>query len=291
MNKSNLQVITSPLFVCSLALLLINDFFLKSLFHNWLTGKLSDFAGLFVFSIFWTAFFPKRKLLIFLLTGIGFVFWKSQFSQGFIDFFNSYAPFAINRVVDFSDLIALSVLPFAWFYVDFKHNREFLLRNKFANRATITAMAFISLFAFTATSHVDDRRIFFENAYTFNGSKEDFDERLKQLERVSDLKIVSQEDAYKNLPDVKINPDGYSYTFLLEQKHCDSNYIIVRAMAVVRKDSVALGLISTRFWCKEEPTKATEQEIIEIIERDIIQKLQMTEISFEEWKERISKRE
>lgn len=51
--------ILHPLFLVCLALLLCNDFWLKEEFSNVITGKLSDFTGLFIFPFFWSAFFPK----------------------------------------------------------------------------------------------------------------------------------------------------------------------------------------------------------------------------------------
>ena len=53
----NKHIFTSYGFNITLAILLLNDFILKDLYGNWLTGKLSDFAGLFVFSLFFSAYF------------------------------------------------------------------------------------------------------------------------------------------------------------------------------------------------------------------------------------------
>jgi hypothetical protein len=38
------RVFRSPGFLIAVAILVTNDFVLKNLFHNWLTGKLSDVA-------------------------------------------------------------------------------------------------------------------------------------------------------------------------------------------------------------------------------------------------------
>ena len=51
MTDRSFQILGSPGFLIGLSLLLTNDFVLKEQFHNGFTGKLSDFAGLFVFSI------------------------------------------------------------------------------------------------------------------------------------------------------------------------------------------------------------------------------------------------
>jgi len=45
-------ILVSSGFLAGLSVLLVNDFVLKQIFHNWLTGKLSDLAGLFIFPMF-----------------------------------------------------------------------------------------------------------------------------------------------------------------------------------------------------------------------------------------------
>ncbi|MBI5288860.1 MAG: hypothetical protein HY873_07795 [Chloroflexi bacterium] len=105
------RVLTSVGFVAGLLLLLANDFVLKQAYPGVLTGKLSDFAGLFIFPMFWSALFPRRTREIYLATALGFVWWKSPLSQGAIDGWNAGGIFEIGRVVDYTDLVALVVLP------------------------------------------------------------------------------------------------------------------------------------------------------------------------------------
>ena len=143
------KILLSPLFLVGLTILLLNDFYLKTQFHNFFTGKISDFAGLFVFPLFWAAFFPKRKLFIFTATATFFVFWKSSYSQGFIHFWNNLGIFGIGRTVDYSDLIALTVLLPAWIY---SGKSEFIKLPEFFRKFALTAVTVISVFAFTATS-------------------------------------------------------------------------------------------------------------------------------------------
>lgn len=73
MNE-RLKNLLSPPFIFCLVLLIVNDFLLKAIFHNALTGKLSDFCGLFIFPIFWSAVFPRFKSWVFILSGILFIF-------------------------------------------------------------------------------------------------------------------------------------------------------------------------------------------------------------------------
>lgn len=112
--KRKLKSINNIPFLVCLTILLLNDFHLKAEYHNWLTGKLSDFCGLFVFVSFWTALFPNRKLAVYFSTGLFFVIWKSPYSQLFIDVSQNAYP--IYRVVDVTDLITLLSLPIAFFY-------------------------------------------------------------------------------------------------------------------------------------------------------------------------------
>ncbi|MCF7569690.1 hypothetical protein L3X37_15185 [Sabulilitoribacter arenilitoris] len=116
MNQSQPKnLIYGKLFLISVALLLLNDFYLKYHFHNYLTGKLSDFVGLFAFPYFVSLFFKGKVKPIYILTGILFIFWKSSSSQFVIDNLNSVG-IGINRVVDYSDLIALFILPLSYQY-------------------------------------------------------------------------------------------------------------------------------------------------------------------------------
>ena len=85
MNERNLQLLVSPGFLVALSVLLLNDFVLKLQFNNVFTGKLSDFAGLFILPLFWTALFPRLKFSIYVLTAIVFIFWKSVYSQPVIE--------------------------------------------------------------------------------------------------------------------------------------------------------------------------------------------------------------
>ena len=116
MNQSQPKnLIYGKLFLISVILLLLNDFYLKYHFHNYLTGKLSDFVGLFAFPYFISLLFNSKIKPIYILTGFFFLFWKSSSSQFAFDFFNGLG-IGINRVVDYSDYIALLVLPLSYRY-------------------------------------------------------------------------------------------------------------------------------------------------------------------------------
>ncbi len=149
-----------PIFLLSIILLLTNDFFFKSIFHNELTGKLSDFAGLFAFPFFWTAIFPKQIKLIHIATAIGFVFWKSGYSQPIIDSIN-YFGFRTFRTVDYTDCIALISVA-ASYIISFKtlpiRTRPLIIR----------LVALISVFAFVATTQEKQGPPYEENFKTID---------------------------------------------------------------------------------------------------------------------------
>jgi len=144
------QQLTSLPFITSLFLLLINDFILKDYLHNFLTGKLSDFCGLFVFVIFWSVCFPKAKGPVFFATAFLFVLWKSPYSQGFINLFSDLI-FPIDRVVDLSDLTALLISPFAWWQLNKTRQVSF-------THPLIAST--LALFSFCATSISPPRQAF-----------------------------------------------------------------------------------------------------------------------------------
>lgn len=97
-------------FVLSLAILVANDFWLKTDYPGPLTGKLSDIAGVALVTMLALA---SRVRPAVVLAGIAaaFAWWKSPLSQPLIDAVNGWSPIAIGRTVDYGDLFALLVMP------------------------------------------------------------------------------------------------------------------------------------------------------------------------------------
>lgn len=121
-------------YLLALLLLLVNDHVLKDAFPGVLTGKLSDFAGLFAFAVFFASVAPRRAMAICTTSGVLFVWWKSPASQWLVD------ALQLARVVDWTDLTALVVLPLAY---------RTAVRNPVAWKPMVAA---VSLVAFAATS-------------------------------------------------------------------------------------------------------------------------------------------
>lgn len=164
------------LFLVSIFLLLINDLYLKFEYHNYLTGKLSDFAGLFAFPYFFSCFFPKKIKLIYVLSGVLFVFWKSELSQPIFDFAHSYG-IGINRTVDYTDLIALLILPTSYRYWNTKFNIVFSPKKIF--KPIIIGICSFSFLATTLAAHYEELNLKSDFETTLNYDLETVKKELR----------------------------------------------------------------------------------------------------------------
>lgn len=137
----------SPIYICAVAGLLLNDHFLKRVIPGIITGKLSDVLGLFAFAVFFSVVLPRRATAVHAAIAVAFMVWKSPLSDVVISAWNAVMPFRIARVVDYSDLLALAVLPLSLAYL--RRSWPILV----AGKVQTIAVALVSLFAFTATAH------------------------------------------------------------------------------------------------------------------------------------------
>ena len=108
--------ITHIFSVTSIALLGINDHYLKDVYPSWLTGKLSDFAGMVFFPLLVELLVRNRKIAV-ALTGLGFTLAKTtvigndvynQFFQYMYSFRGDIR--VVPLVMDYTDCIALPFL-------------------------------------------------------------------------------------------------------------------------------------------------------------------------------------
>ncbi|OBU86335.1 hypothetical protein [Chromobacterium subtsugae] len=111
MRKRLAAAVSGWPFLIALCLLLANDWWLKAAHPGWLSGKLSDFAGLALAGIVLLAAWPRRFGEICAGLAAAWLWWKSACSSSAIETFNALAPYRIGRTVDYSDLLALAVLP------------------------------------------------------------------------------------------------------------------------------------------------------------------------------------
>jgi hypothetical protein len=179
-GEISFSYLRSPAYIFSLFLLILNDAFLKSVFHNDITGKLSDFAGLFVFAGFWSCVFPKSKTTIHWMIAIVFVWWKSSLSEELIQILPQFhLPF--NRVEDWTDCITISVLPMSlWLLKRRSHQSNFKARSIWN-----PVLAGVSLLAFVATTIPKKGEHHFSNInkeYRFPFSKRELVSRLNMVQ-------------------------------------------------------------------------------------------------------------
>jgi len=236
MKNNNLTILKNPYFIFSLVTLLLNDHLLKPLFDNWITGKLSDFAGLFLFPLFILAFLPKVKKFIFPLTAVLFTLWKSELSEGFIQWWNATPLFSINRVIDYTDLFALSILPLSKYI----YNNSSLTLN--VKPSIIAMISFVGIFAsskgiyevpldhtftfqkskaelYSILNNSDSTLIFGENTSTYDSLKLSEDTAYSFLFHVYSLELSCSNELYYR---TKIYGDSvHSYIHLIDGEQDD----------------------------------------------------------------------
>ncbi|CAM3165202.1 hypothetical protein [Flavobacterium frigoris] len=147
-EKPKYYLLKKHFFLLGLLILIFNDFYLKYAFSNFVTGKLSDFAGLFIFPYFISIFFEKNASKIYFLTSVIFTLWKFEISQPFIDWISNYTNLAFYRTIDITDLIALTILPFSYLY--FKRK---LTEIENTNTVFNSAIGILCMFIFVADSN------------------------------------------------------------------------------------------------------------------------------------------
>jgi len=147
MKRPKYNLLTATWFIIGLIVLLLNDLYFKYSFPGIITGKLSDFAGLFIFPYFLAVFFSNHKLKMYGGTALFFIFWKHEISQAFIEYIAQLTHTHTYRTVDLTDLVALSILPVSYWY--FKKNEKNAEDNRFVLSVCIGT---VSIIAFCATS-------------------------------------------------------------------------------------------------------------------------------------------
>ena len=144
----NKNLITNYVFVIGILLLFLNDHIFKFQFSNFFTGKLSDICGIIIFPMLLTFCFPKlRENSVFLVAAI-FTFWKSEYSQTLINFYNEYSFIETSRIIDYSDLFVLFLLPIP--YIIIKNTKR--LENIQIKKVNPKWIFLPSIFIFLATS-------------------------------------------------------------------------------------------------------------------------------------------
>jgi len=121
MNTSTYSI--WPIYLSAI-LLILNDHILKYEYPGFVTGKLSDIAGVFLVTLLLRTLFKKQVYLSSLFIILLFVYWKSPYSEGLLIFLNENIPLNFVRTIDYTDLFALLVIPFSHYVYRFRSHFE-----------------------------------------------------------------------------------------------------------------------------------------------------------------------
>ncbi|MFK7924537.1 MAG: hypothetical protein AB8H47_21450 [Bacteroidia bacterium] len=215
-----------PVFILSLTLLILNDWFFKTAFHNEITGKLSDFAGLFAFPFLISLLLPKHKKSIHILTALLFIIWNSELSQVIISYLNQLS-IPVGRTIDITDNIALvSILAS---YHCLNHKLVLTLKPWFQK-----GLIMVSCLAFMATSLPPQEYRAYVNIdkeYTFEFSKRELVSRLNMVQ----IKEVHRVNKYSGAVDFDSKTNVFHY-----EGHSDTLALILDPDVLRDQDTIML---------------------------------------------------
>ena len=229
------------LFYLSALLLGANDFYWKAAFHNALTGKISDFAGIALWVLFWESFGWRQRKVLYIGTAVLFAWFKSPYSEAFLQILN------LSRVVDYTDLMALAVLPALYLLPFGKIKTAWVWKPNFAEAA-------IALFLFVATTpRKDEICCYFDKKYAFSFGKDTLFAHIQ-----------------KKFPANNTVQDSNIYIGIKPQ-FCDRGVSAHFRYSVQRADSCTLKLVGMTSVCIRDDINA--KDALQAVETLIIPKL------------------
>ncbi len=262
----NTYYISNLLFLPALTILLLNDFYWKETYANELTGKLSDVSGLVVFLLFFSALFANKfRFFLYLISALLFTWWKSVWSESFIESWNQIISFyPLQRTVDYSDLWCLLVLVPLYFYHPKKE------RKVVSVKWISVPLLFTGLFAIVATSKAKNMggygstpKYWIEESFKLKMTKTDF------LKNISFSNISIEKDPERTSP----TANGYYWyvlkNFTIEDFNIESisiglkekgKRLIVYVLSVNLANSTTKTIKTVR---KEIPSELKELLILE----------------------------
>lgn len=150
MHRKLAATLTTWPFITSLLLLLVNDAWLKAAYPGLVTGKLSDIAGVALVTLLLLTLHPHRPGAIYTGMAAAFAWWKSPLSQPFLDAANTLLPVTLGRAVDYTDLLALAVMPLCRHVIARPH--AYAVPGPWVRRLLVAPLAALTLFGLMATS-------------------------------------------------------------------------------------------------------------------------------------------
>lgn len=182
----NTNLILNPYFLIGLVVLLLNDFYFKYEYGNFVTGKLSDFAGLLIFPMFIVFLIPKLKKSASWIVGIAFIIWKTPLADPIISTINQFSPFFMLRTVDYSDYMALLILPLSHYLINYYNYKPINIKSKKLIYSSKYLVLVIAVFAFCATQmprpyEMPKGTIYIGKSYKIKLPKDSIIKTIKQL--------------------------------------------------------------------------------------------------------------
>ncbi len=213
-NISNKYYLLNFVFLFCLLTLLLNDHYLKYKFDNGLTGKLSDMAGIIILPLLLAFLFPKLKRHTVWIGSLLFGFWKSPYSQGIIDLYNQYSFIQTSRIIDYTDLYVLILLPIPYFLITRIDSLDFI-KIKNVNPLLLLLPTIVSLMATSPPpSHYYTRTAgnlaCYQCNITVNYKQDEIVEKLKKLDIVFDSIAPIDTFALERVPTLK-NENAHVY--------------------------------------------------------------------------------
>ena len=220
----NKYYILNFVFLVCVLLLFLNDHYLKFEFKNWLTGKLSDVVGIVILPLLLAYLFPKLKLYVLLVSAVLFTFWKSHLSQGLIDTYNKYAFIQTSRVVDYTDLYVLLLLPIPYFIITRIKSLNCIKIHKINPLLLLIPTTLVLMATSPPPSHYYTRSEGNLRCYkcniTVNHNQDEIVEKLRKLDIIFDSIATVDTLALKRVPGLK---DENVHTYRLNQLIIDKD--------------------------------------------------------------------
>ena len=134
--------------------------------------------------MFVASIIPKSRKSISLIIGIGFIIWKLPLFTHVVDIINQLPFVTIHRVIDYSDYMALLILPISHYLINY-HEFRLVIRIEQIKCFSRVALLGISFFAFCATSVIwretPQGTIFLGDTYNIKLSKDSVINSIQRL--------------------------------------------------------------------------------------------------------------
>ena len=251
----NSYYLLNRVFLLALFCLLFNDFYLKEAFPSFLSGKLSDLAGLIVFALFFTVLLGNRfKRLVFISTAGFFCWWKSSLSSEFIQNWNELVAFyQLERTIDYTDIFCLFILLPTYYYEP--------TRIRFIHSRMVIPVLLLGVFAIAATSKAKNIKAY--NSSTYYYIQESFKLQITRSEFLKALSLsnITVEESLTANPPTK---PGDPHVYTLKNFNISSDISIESMLISIKEKKNGIKLTIHSAALIDDPT-GTAKEIRKII--------------------------